>query len=233
MQKKTIGILGGMGPLATADLFRKIIVHTQADTDQQHFRVLIDNNTGIPDRTRALLAGGPDPFPEMRKSAKWLEAGGADLLVMPCNTAHHYHARLQAEVNIPVLHMIELTCQALRAAGVRCAGLLATTGTIRTGVYADSARACGITLLLPSPAEQEAVMDLIYRGVKAGAADYDTGPFRAAAERLLDSGAQSLILGCTELPLAAEQYGFAFPAVDPTLELAKGAIRLAGGVVRP
>ena len=89
MEKKTIGIIGGMGPLATADLFEKIVGHTKAACDQEHLHVVIDSNTNIPDRTAALLHGGADPLPELTGSARRLEAMGADVLIMPCNTAQN------------------------------------------------------------------------------------------------------------------------------------------------
>ena len=134
MNKKTIGIIGGMGPLATADLFRKIVTHTQATCDQDHLHVIIDNNTAIPDRTAALLRGGEDPLPQMKKSARMLESDGADCLIMPCNTAHFFHAQVQSSVHIPLLNMLELTCQEMQRRGIRTAGLLATNGTVLTGV---------------------------------------------------------------------------------------------------
>ena len=119
MSKKVIGILGGMGPLATADLFQKITLHTVAACDQAHPRVCIDSNTDIADRTAALLHGGEDPVPEMIKSAKRLESIGADFLIMPCNTAHNYYEQVCEAVTIPVLHMIALTRDALKARGVK------------------------------------------------------------------------------------------------------------------
>lgn len=122
MSKKVIGILGGMGPLATADLFQKITLHTVAACDQAHPRVCIDSNTDIADRTAALLHGGEDPVPEMIKSAKRLESIGADFLIMPCNTAHNYYEQVCEAVTIPVLHMIALTRDALKERGVKCAG---------------------------------------------------------------------------------------------------------------
>ncbi len=231
--KKTIGIIGGMGPLATADLFRKIILHTEARSDQAHLRVLIDNNTNIPDRTAALLHGGADPAPEMIRSARWLEQGGADLLIMPCNTAHNFRAQVQAAVSVPVLDMIQLTCDALKAQGVVCAGLLATTGTIQTGIYQRVCGASGIRLLTPDGEGQTAVMEMIYSGVKAGLETYDTSAVLQAVAQMQTDGAQKIVLGCTELPLAAEQYGLRFPSMDPTLELALAAIRAAGATVRP
>ena len=229
MEKRVIGIIGGMGPLATADLFQKIILHTQAQRDQDHLRVLIDNNTNIPDRTAAILQGGDSPVPQLTASARGLEAMGADLLIMPCNTAHYYHARVQEAVGIPVLHMIALTCQALRRRGISRAGLLATDGTLQTGIYQRQFAGSGIQLLEPTGQAQQAVMDVIYQGVKAGKMDYDTSAFRGAIDELLAQGAETLILGCTALPLAISLYHLSYSVTDPTLELGHGAILAAGG----
>jgi aspartate racemase len=226
--KKTIGIIGGMGPLATVDLFGKIVKNTPAKKDQDHIRVVIDNNTDIPDRTAALLEGGADPAPQMIKSVERLVAGGADVLIMPCNTAHGFLERVREASPVPVLNMIELTCQALVERGVTRAGLLATTGTIQTGIYHKYFK--DVELLLPDEQEQQQVMALIYDGVKAGKADFDARPVQQIAQRLLERGAQSIILGCTELPLAMSMYALDFPATDPTLELAKGAVAFARGL---
>ena len=182
MNKRTIGILGGMGPLATADLFQKITLHTAAIFDQEHPRVCIDSNTNIADRTAALLHGGADPVPEMLKSAQRLESMGADFLIMPCNTAHNYYHAVAGSVSIPVLHMIAITRDALVARGVRCAGLLATDGTIQTGIYQRTFAGSGVELLTPdNEADQAAVMDVIYNGVKAGDLSHDPSAFRAGA----------------------------------------------------
>ena len=229
MKKKVIGILGGMGPLATADLFEKITLHTRAQRDQDHLRVLIDSNTNIPDRTAALLRGGEDPTPQLTASAVLLERMGADVLIMPCNTAHNFYDAIAAAVHIPVLHMIRLTAQALQKRGVTAAGLLATDGTVQTGIYQRTFAGTGIDLMTPEKADQQAIMDMIYRGVKAGALHYDVSAARRAMEALLRRGAQTLILGCTELPLAETLYHLDYPVTDPTLELALAAIRFAGG----
>ena len=229
MKKKAIGIIGGMGPLATADLFEKIVLHTRASCDQDHLRVLIDNNTNIPDRTEAVLHGGADPAPELIRSARGLERQGAELLMMACNTAHCFYEAVQSAVSVPVLDMIRLTARALEERGIRTAGLLATDGTVETGIYQRRFEGTGIRLLTPDPAGQRAVMDMAYRGVKAGRRDYDTGDARRAMEDLLRRGAEILILGCTELPPAISLYRLDFPTADPTLELALAAIRQAGG----
>ena len=244
MTKKTIGIIGGMGPLATCDLFKKIITNTPAACDQDHIHVIIDNNTNIPDRTAALLAGGPSPLPEMVKSAQRLEAAGADALIMPCNTAHGFYEPLQEAVSIPVIHMIRETVGTMVRSGITCAGLLATSGTIEAGVYdrpctaglrgaeprAEAHTGTSLRLLKPTEDEQKAVMHMIYQGVKAGVKDYDASAVQAIADRLISEGAQAIILGCTELPLAKEMYALDFPSVDPTEELARAAVRVACGV---
>ena len=228
-KKKTIGIIGGMGPMATADLFQKIIALIDSPDDQGHPRVLIDSNTAIPDRTAAILHGGPDPLPELIRSAQTLEQAGAQVLVMGCNTAHYYYPQICRHITIPFLHMLEESAKAARDSGFRKVGVLATDGTVRSGVYTQALERWGVTQLLPDEAGQAALMEMIYQGVKAGDMAFDAQPARQAMERLLAAGAEVLILGCTELPLAVKLYGIALPAVDPTLELALEASRFAGG----
>ncbi len=232
MAKKIIGIIGGMGPAATADLFTKIINSTAAACDQEHLHVIIDSNTDIPDRTAALLSGGADPTEQLTLSARRLEAAGAELLIMPCNTAHGFYDRVCAAVDIPVLHMIRLTAQELERRGISRAGLLATDGTVQTGIYERCFEGSGIELLHPSPESQRAVMSLIYDGVKAGCRDFDTAAFEKAAQELLAHGAQTLILGCTELPPAFCMYRLDYPHIDPTLVLARAAVLAAGGALK-
>lgn len=229
MKKKAIGIIGGMGPLATADLFRKIVINTKAAKDQEHLRVLIDNNTEIPDRTAAILENGKDPIPQLVNSATLLEKMGADLLIIPCNTAHYFHREIQECVEIPVLNMIELTRETLIKNGVKKAALLATKGTIKSGIYQKVFENSGVELIVPEEDEQTVIMDLIYKGVKAGKKDYDVEDTKKVMENLVLRGAETLILGCTELPLAKDMYNLDFNTCDPTLELAKGAIIAAGG----
>lgn len=231
--KKTIGILGGMGPLATCDLFQKIIQVTDARCDQSHVRVCVDSNTEIPDRTAAILHGGADPLPEMKKSALNLQRMGADVLIMPCNTAHYFHSEIAAAVDIPFLNMLDETADAMAKKGIRKAGLLATDGTIQSGVYHRALAEKGIEALFPLPEEQKYVMELIYDGVKAGNFSIDTKGFCQAAEGLLGQGAQTLVLGCTELPVAFGLFHFHYPCVDPTMVVASRAVQFVGAPVKP
>ena len=229
MEKKVIGIIGGMGPLATSDLFKKIILNTDAKSDQEHIRVLIDNNTEIPDRTDSILHGGKSPLPELIKSAALLWAMGAEILVMPCNTAHYYHAELQKNIGIPILNMIDLTRAAILKSGAKRVGLLATEGTLRSGIYQSAFSGSGIEIITPTESEGRVIGDLIYKGVKAGDRDYDVSSARGVMDAMLLRGAEIFILGCTELPPAMEIYGLNYRVCDPTMELALGAIAAASG----
>lgn len=230
--RKTIGILGGMGPLATCDLFSKIIQITDASCDQEHVRICIDNNTEISDRTNAIIRHGKDPVPEMVKSAVRLQSFGADVLIMPCNTAHYFYDRILPFVDIPFLSMIDETAKVISDRGLRKVGLLATDGTLQTAVYEKAFKKRGISIMVPPPENQVHIMDLIYNGVKAGNKEIDTKPTKKTIEDLFRKSAQTLVLGCTELPVAFDLYGFDYPKTDPTLILASRAVQFVGAKVK-
>ena len=200
--EKTIGILGGMGPLATADLFRKITLLTDAARDNDHIRVYIDSNARIPDRTAAILSGGKDPVPEMASALRSLEACGASCVIMPCNTAHYFLPRLQAMTKLPFISMLEATAKTCAAQYPgRTAAVLATKGTLATGLYEQALAAQNVRCLIPDAGEQDVLMHLIYDIVKASR---PLAPEEGTWQRLLDAlrarGADYFILGCTELP---------------------------------
>ena len=230
--KKIIGIVGGMGPMTTVALFRMIVEHTKGETDQDHIRILIDNHPQIPDRTKAILSGGPSPVPQIVSSAKTLEAAGADFLIIPCNTSHYFLQDVQRQCRVPILNMIEETARLLASMNVKKAGLLATTGTIRGGVYDKFMRPYGIQLLCPDGEDQQAVMDFIYKGVKSGNDHYDPAAFMRAVGHMADQGAETMILGCTEIPVGMKMYRLSFPFVDALETLAKAAVSFAGYEVR-
>lgn len=216
-----------MGPLATADLFNKIIDYTDAESDSENIRVVIDNNTRIPDRTRAILSGGESPVCEMVRSGVGLEGMGADFLLIPCNTAHYFYNDVAAFVRVPILHMIRETLGEMRRAGITRAGLLATDGTIKTGVYDRVFESSGVELLKPDAEGQAAVMEMIYGGVKAGRRAFDTSGVERAVRALEAEGASHMVLGCTELPIAFERYNISARTVDPTAALARAAVAAA------
>ena len=233
MSKKTVGIIGGMGPEATLELFGKLIRHTDAACDAEHIRVYIDCHTGIPDRTRAILAGGESPVPYIAESAQKLAAMGADFLLLPCNTSHYFYEEIAALSPVPVVNMIRTAAEALAAEGVTRVGILATDGTLQAGVYQQELKRCGVDAVCPEGDDQRAVMQLIYDGIKANAPTFDTAPIERALEALRRQGAQRIVLGCTELPVAFVRYGIdTADTVDATDILAKVAVQMAGYPVK-
>lgn len=232
--KKSIGILGGMGPLATADLFRKIVTLTAAACDGGHIRIYLDNNTSIPDRTAAILSGGESPLPEMTDSLRKLVACGADCIVLPCNTAHYFLPELQKLTGVPFLSMLGETARACAAQYPgKTAGILATRGTLETGLYSRALEAEGVCSLMPDEAGRDALMAAIYDGVKGGR-DLETlrEPVERVLARMTGAGADYFLLGCTELPIVRQELNLPGIFVDPTAELAKAAIRFCGYRVR-
>ena len=218
--------------MATCDLMKKIIENTDAACDQEHIRICVDSNTNIPDRTAAILGKGPDPRPEMTKSAVYLQSIGADVLIVPCNTAHFFVPDVQKAVSTPILHMPRETAKALQEQGVKVAAILATDGTLRVGLYDQELQNLGITPVHPEPEDQKLIMSVIYDYVKAGK-DYPY-PEKLAAmqERLARQGVERLILGCTELPIAFSQISTLIPTIDPTTVLARAAVRYVGGKLK-
>lgn len=228
--KNVIGILGGMGPMATVDLFRKIVSMTAADSDSEHIHILIDNDTSIPDRTDAILNGGESPVPYIVASAQRLEAMGADLLVMPCNTGHYFHKEISESCSVPLLSMPDETAAAVKKTGLSCVGLLASDGSVKSDFLDRAFDKYGIGVIRPDEATQKAVMHLIYDEVKAGLTPCPERLF-PALDAMADMGAEGFVLGCTELPLAFEGVtGYRF--IDPTSILAAAAIRAAGYEVK-
>ncbi|HYK87359.1 MAG TPA: amino acid racemase [Acidobacteriota bacterium] len=228
---RIVGILGGMGPEATADLFRELISLTPATKDQDHIRVLIYSNPKIPDRTRAIVEAGEDPLPALVESAMVLEAAGARILAIPCNAAHHFVPQLQARIGIPILDMIEETCRAflVQLPNESAAGLLAATGTVRSGIYSTVFRRHGVEIIVPPDREQKEVQCAIQR-IKAGNRDPAIREFlETTGNRLADAGAEAVILGCTEIPLQFGAGNVSCPVLNPTRILAQAAVDWALG----
>lgn len=233
---KTIGILGGMGPAATADLMMKIVNMTDAACDQEHIPMIIDSNTRIPDRTAAIKGTGESPVAEMLASARRLENAGADFIIVPCNTAHYFLPGIEDEISIPIVRMPVETANLLKQKGVKTAAVLATEGTYLSGQYDKVLSDKGIRTLNPSPEQQEKLMSLIYDYIKKGITDPSELPrdeISEIVEDLKSQGAEALLLACTELPLAFEIMDlYDECCVDPTAVLAVAAIREAGAKSR-
>lgn len=229
MTRRTIGVLGGMGPLATVDLYRKIIQATPARTDQEHLPVLIDADPSVPDRTAALLEEGEDPTPWLIRGADRLAAAGASFIVIPCNTAHAFLGSMRPGCPVPIISMIEQTAREVARtteAGARV-GILATSGTLSAGLYQTALEHYGYQSLTPDDDAQAGVMSTIDR-VKAGEIDeHAAGPALATAEGLAVRGAAALLAACTELPVVLSQEQVSVPLIDPTDVLARAAVRAA------
>ena len=218
-----------MGPLATVELFKKIVCHTYATCDQDHIHVLIDNNTSIPDRTANIIGEGEDPKKYLIESAKKLQSMGANYLIMPCNTAHYFYQDIIKEIEIPFLNMIEETANYIlnKYPQIKKIGLLATKGTCYSGVYDVVFSHYGIELVKPCEGEQKHVTDLIY-GIKEGVRGANLTGFYETVETMENHGVQLFILGCTELSVAYDKYQLKGNYVDPLNIIAMGAIEFAG-----
>jgi aspartate racemase len=228
--KKTLGIIGGMGPLATARLYELVTLYDMVEREQEHFNVVIISAPSAPDRTAFILGQSADsPAPYITQSAKKLASLGADYLVMPCITSHC----LLGEIDFPrpLISLTEETMKRLQENGCRRLGLLATDGTIATGLFAGLAARYGLELLLPDDGQQVRVMDVIYNQVKRGRTDAAGGlcggsTIQAVADTLFSRGAEAVVLGCTELSLLdINGPGFA----DPLKIAAQRAVELCGG----
>ncbi|AJP56136.1 hypothetical protein UC34_02250 [Pandoraea vervacti] len=198
-----LGVLGGMGPLATADFMRKLVQSTPATKDQDHMPVFVHSVPQIPDRSESFLAGSDAPWPFLLSGLRVLETAGVGAIAIPCNTAHLWHARLAAATDLEVLHIGSAASEAVAShpAGLTRVGLMATSATIEGRIYHEALRAAGIDVIVPSARDQSEHVMAGIAAVKAGGLDTATSLLQSAATRLIDDGAQGLILGCTELPL--------------------------------
>ncbi len=227
---RVIGILGGMGPQATLDLYQKVLQFTPATRDQDHLQVLIWSDPHIPDRTAAILYGGEDPSYALCAGIARLVKGGAECIGIPCNTAHYYLDAIRREAaGVPVLDMIELTARSARTQldADAVVAITATRATLATGLYNKALTVHGLKAMVPSLAEQEIIDDLIFgpRGVKAGFVDENNcRRFQAVCSRLFSSGAEAVLAACTELPLLAHPASSVLPIIDPTSVLAQALV---------
>lgn len=230
MSDKAVGILGGMGPSATVDLMARIIRATPALDDCDHVRLIVDSNPQVPSRIRALIEGtGESPLPCLVEMARKLEAWGADFLAMPCNTAHHYHAAIQAAVSVPLLNMVQLTVQRVLEdrPEIKRVGLLASPAVKRIGLFEDRFSTAGVTLLYPGNDLQDALLECI-RQIKAGT--HGTAAVRTmerAARHLVTRGAGVLVVACTELSIVAEGLSAIAEWYDSAQVLAESIVRVA------
>lgn len=199
-----LGILGGMGPAATVDFQQRLLRSSPVTRDQEHIATLTWNHGAIPDRQLALNAQGESPVPALLSGLKTLEHAGVSKIAIPCNTAHFWHAQLQQHTHVEILNMIEITVQQVlkRSKPNSKVGILATQGALTTQLYQNELTQSHIPFVMPSEqAITQQLMPAVY-AVKANQLEQAGVVFQQLAEDLLSQGAQSIILACTEIPLA-------------------------------
>lgn len=235
MLDNAVGVIGGVGPMATVYFCELVLSMTYAERDQDHANMIILNHAGIPDRTAFICgAGGDSPLPYMIADAKSLEDVGARFIVIPCNTAHYFFDEVAASVSIPVLNIVmETVLEAKRRIkGLERLGILATDGTLVTKTYELAARELNIECVTPDEDVQEQVMSLIYDDVKAGK-KVDGKKLCGFIDHLRQKGCQCVVLGCTELSVAKKECGMCDDDVLDSLEvLALRTIERCGRKIR-
>lgn len=232
MPEQKLGILGGMGPQATQDFYQRILDKTDASRDQEHLPAVILSDTAMPDRTLAILGGDSEAcYARLLADAKMLEQVGCTAVAIPCNTSHYFADRLQEELHIPLIHMVRETAKAVAARGCKQVGILATDGTVKTGIYQRECEALGIQALAPDPATQKLVMSIIYDEIKKGEKG-SREKFALIDRALRDMRCDAAILGCTELSVYRTCHGLPDFYVDAMDILAQRCITACGYKLR-
>lgn len=227
---RILGVLGGMGPLASAEFMRRLTLLTPAASDQDHIPAVLWSDPRVPDRTAARLAGGADPLPALRRGIAGLEAAGCGAIAIPCNTAHGWFEAMQAATRLPILHIVDAAAADLAAQGIGGGpiGVMATAGTLAMRLYQERLAGRGYSCLVPEEAEMAALVTPAIAAVKANRLAEAHAPLAEAARRLSARGARAVVLGCTEIPLGlAAGPALPFPVCDTLDALARAAIRWA------
>lgn len=229
-----LGIIGGMGPMATQLLYKRIIEKTDAACDQEHIDMIILNHSTIPDRTTAIKNGNTnDVFSLLFEDAKMLQNNGVTAIAIPCNTSHYFWEELQKKIDIPIINMVRKTVERIKNTNpnIKKIGLLATDGTVFAGIYKKECKRLGIECINPNDEIQKTVMSIIYEQIKVGEKG-SIEDFSKIDEFLKASGCEAAILACTELSCFRENHGLSDYYVDALEVLADEAITLSGGKIR-
>ncbi|GAB3630169.1 Aspartate racemase [Pandoraea terrae] len=224
-----IGVIGGMGPMATADFLAKLTAATPVATEQDHLRVLIDSNPKIPDRNHAIRGTGESPASAIAETARGLQRSGADFLVMACNTAHAFESAIGDAVSIPFVSMVEEASDACvrRHPSARRVGLLAAPGCLNAGLYQTALSRRGRQTIEPPENYEADFAALLYQIKTSGVSDAVRAGMKALGGALIAAGADVLIAACTEVPLALKDGDLCAPMVDATSNLAERCVRYA------
>lgn len=232
MKEQKLGILGGMGPQATQVFYQFVLDRTDAARDQDHLPALILSDTQMPDRTAAILGGDTAQlYARLLADAKLLESCGCTALAIPCNTSHYFADRLQSEIGVPIIHMIRETAAALAAQGKKRPGILATDGTIRTGLYQKECAAFGLEAVAPDADTQKLVMSVIYDEIKQGERG-SREKFAHIDRAIRAAGCDCAILACTELSVFATYHALPPFYLDAMMVMAERAVERCGYPLR-
>ncbi len=227
IKEKVIGIIGGMGPEATLDLFYKIIKNTNVEKDQDHIHLVIDNYPQIPDRTSFLLGKGENPLPYILNSAKKLENFGVSAICMPCNTAHYFENEIRKAISVPFISIVKSVIDEIKEnfKNIKNVGLIATKGTIIGKVYEIPLKKEGFNIIILENLIDE-IMEIIY-SIKRGIIKENSHKFKKILDDYRKANSEIIIAGCTEIPLLFSYVVTDMPIIDSTLSLAKKVIKFA------
>lgn len=221
---KKLGVIGGLGPMATVYFLQLLTQMSDAKTDQEHMEILMYSKPSIPDRTGYILGeSSKNPVPEMIDAGKVLKRTGAELIAIPCITAHYFHRELEEKIGLPIINAATETAACLEAERIGKAGILATDGTVQSGILQDAFRKRGIESICPEEIDQRRIMNLIYKEIKAGK-EPDKNVFLQITERLFRQGAEVVLLACTELSLMKRDYRLPAGYLDVMEVLARSAV---------
>ena len=222
--RKILGVIGGLGPIATAHFMELVINMTDVDTDQQHLPMIVYNMPFIPDRTAYILNNTEEnPLPKMLSIGKTLQEQGADCIAVPCVTAHYFMDALERGIDVPLINGVRETVAHLKENGITKVGIMATDGTVRSGIFHKELEKQGMIPIAPGAKAQDNVMHLIFNNVKAGK-PVEMDRFAYAAEDLHEKGAEAIILGCTELSVIKRDYNIGPGFVDAMEVLARQSV---------
>lgn len=232
MSANVLGVIGGLGPMATALFQEQVVKMTEAPTEQDHVNMIVYNFPSIPDRTGYILGSNlKSPVPGLLWAGRALARQKVCCIVIPCVTAHCFYEELEERIGVPILHAVKDTARYLRARGVTAAGVMATEGTVYSGLFSRALMAEGIRPVLPGKRSQEHISHLIYRNIKAGKPP-EMDRFDTVDEELRQSGAEVVILGCTELSVIRQREEIGKGFLDVTQVLARESILRCGKTVR-
>jgi len=230
--QKALGVLGGMGPLASANFITQLVENTKANEDQDHLRIYLDCNSQIPNRPAAILENGADPTLFMCESIKKLTSIGAEVIVMPCITAHAFYDKIASSATVPFLYMPEIVAKACMDNFPKgTAGVLSTVATAKLRILLNPMDSLNLPYITPEEDEQNEITRLINVVKMNGDMAQVAKDFSKVLDAMMERGASYFVLGCTELPVIAKCFTWEYMFIDTTLELAKASILACGGEV--